>query len=242
MMITRPFTRSIADAWQRMHRDPQQYANALWVLIAVVMLWGLLYTPPTTGDRLGLRRFRTPIVAGGARVAEQFVMRERNLTGVEIRPAVMGPVSGALRVTLTDLTSGKLVRVADIPAADLVRDRSFVFAVGRIADSRGHWFELAIASSPEQPAGGIAFWATRGDRLDNAMLLINGVERWADLAFQSHTPLTSVLGLLLRSSGTDRVRQAIVLAGLVAIWLLVGVVLRMLATGRAEALVRGRAT
>ena len=238
----RPFVSGIVDAAQRTLSDPRRFANALWMLIAVVMLWGLWYTPSTTGDRLGLRRFRTPVVAGDVRVAEQFVMRERSLTGVEIRPAVVGPVSGALRVILTDQTSGMVVRAADIPAADFARDRSYVFAVDRVEDSRGHWFELAIVSSPEQPAGGVAFWATRGDRLGNATLLINGVERWADLAFQSHTPVTSAIGLFRRSSGTDRMRQAIVLAGVVVVWLLVGVVLRMPAAAPAGAPVAGPAT
>jgi hypothetical protein len=241
-MITRPFASSMADAWYQMQRDPRRFANALWLLLAAVLVWGLWFAPSATGDRLGLRRFKTPVVAGDVRVAEQFVMRERDLTGVEIRPAAIGSVGGLLRLTFTDLTSGTVIRAADIPAADLVRDRSFLFAVDRIQESRGHWFELAITSSPEQPASGVAFWATRGDRLGNAMLLINGAERWADLAFQSHTPVTSAVGLLQRSSGFNRIRQAIVLAGIFVIWLLVGVVLRMLAAAPADAPVPGRAT
>ena len=54
-----------------------------------------------------------------------------------------------------------------------------------IPDSRDIIYQLDILSSPEAPSRGVALRATKGERLANGVLLINGVERWADLAFET---------------------------------------------------------
>ena len=157
-------------------------------------------------------------------------MNQANLNGIEIRPAQVGAPAGALHLTLTEVRSGRVVRSAEISAAELVRNRSFLFAVDRVAGSYGQWFELTVASSLHQPAGGVALWTTRGERLKNARFTINGVERWGTLAFRTRTPsTTSLIGRLAESSGAARARQLLILSGLVTVWALVGVILRRVA-------------
>jgi hypothetical protein len=200
----------------------------VWLLLGLVLVWGLSYVSPTTGDALGIRRFRTPEIAGGTRIAQQFFMRENMLTGIEVRPSVVGEVTGALHFTLTDLTTEKVVQSVEVTARDVVRADRFGLWIGRIDDSKEHWYELAIASSNNVPARGVAFWATRGERLDNATLLINGVERWADLSFRATTSATSMIGGLRQPAG--RTRRLIVIAALIAVWGLVGILLRTITT------------
>ena|SRR5688572_26391001 len=213
---------------QQTAHEPHWLASRLWFTLGIVLVWGFWYAPSTTGDELGIRRFRTPEITGEMRIAQQFVMRERMLTGVEIRPSVVGDVGGTLRFTVTDQTSEQVIQSVNVSARDVVKDDWFPLTIGRIDDSNGHWFELAIASAPEDPARGVAFWATRGDRLPNAMLLINGAERWADLTFRTRTPVMSMIdGLLTPSAGLG---SRILLAGaLAAAWVFVGIVLRQLA-------------
>jgi hypothetical protein len=218
---------AIANDWRRTARDPRRLASRLWLLLGVALAWGLWYAPPTTGDALGIRRFRTPEITGNTRIAQQFVMHERMLTGVEVRPSVVGEVAGSLHFTFTDLTTEQVIQSMDVSVRDVVKDDWFGIWIGRIDDSREHWFELAIASSSDAPARGVAFWATRGERLDNAMLLINGAERWADLAFRARTPTTSMIDGLRRPEG--RTRRLVVIASLIAGWMLVGGLLRAVA-------------
>ena len=59
------------------------------------------------------------------------------------------------------------------------------------------------------------------------MLLINGAERWAELAFRARTPARSMIDMLW--SGDAGPRRWLVLLGLMASWLLVGVLLRAVA-------------
>jgi hypothetical protein len=91
-------------------------------------------------------------------------------------------------------------------------------------------FELAIAPSPGASAHGVAFWATKGERLDDAVLLINGVERWADLAFRTRTSSASLLTRLMQPSGSQGLRPWMASAGALVAWLLIGVALRAVAT------------
>ena len=201
--ILRRTAAAMANDWRRTIHAPRRLANRLWLLLGVALVWGLWYVPATTGDALGVRRFRTPEIAGSTRIAQQFVMRERMLTGIEVRPSVVGDVAGSLHFTVTDLTTEQVIQSVDVSARDVVKDDRFNMWFGRIDDSRGHWFELSVTSSSAVPARGVAFWATRGERLDNAMLLINGAERWADLAFRARTPTTSMLSLIHISEPRD---------------------------------------
>jgi hypothetical protein len=225
--ILRRAAGALANDWRRTTRDPRRLATRVWLLLGAALALGLWYSPPTTGDALGIRRFRTPEIAGSLRIAQQFVMRERMLTGVEVRPGVVGDVAGALRFTFTDLTTEQVIQAVDVSARDVVKDDRFSLWIGRIDDSQGHWFELAISSSTAAPARGVAFWATRGERLDNAMLLINGAERWADLAFRATTPATSMIEGLGQPEG--RTRRLVVMAALIVVWVLVGMLLRTIA-------------
>jgi hypothetical protein len=194
--------------------------------LGVITMAGLWYPPSTTGDALGIRRFRTPEIAGNLRIAQQFVMHEQLLTGVEIRPAAVGPISGALRLTLTDVTTGQRLRSSDVLAGDLVREDRFMFSVDEVDASKGHRFELGIASSSEHPATGIAFWATKGERLEDAVLLINGKERWADLAFRTRAARSSVAETLMYAPSERTPAHVVAVAALMAVWVLVGIVLR----------------
>lgn len=206
---------------------PGWWASRLWLLLGLALVWGFWYSPSTTGDGPGLRRFRTPEISGTTRIAQQFVMRERMLTGIDVRPSVVGEVGGSLQFMVTDQTDERLIQLVNIPARDVVKQTWFPLTIGRIDDSSGHWFELAVASAPEDPARGVAFWATRGDRLDNAMLFINGAERWADLAFRTHTTTMSMRdGLTQRANVLPRM---IIALALIAVWALVGVLLRTVA-------------
>ena len=208
--------------------NPRRLANSLWIAVGVVMIWAALDASSTTGDALGIRRFRTPEVRGTVSVAQRFRMRENRLTAVEVYPAVAGPLAGTMRLTLTDLTTARLVRSADVPTADIARDERFVLPVA-VDESMNHWFELTIASSPAEPASGVAFWATKGQRLDDATLLVNGRERWADLAFRTHVS-SWLSGNLPGGDSTWRLRSLIAAVAMIALWGLIGLSLRLIAT------------
>jgi hypothetical protein len=226
---SRDLIRSVIDRGRRQSENPRRLARGLWIAVGLVMIWAAVHTSSTTGDAPGIRRFRTPEVTGNVRLAQRFRMHESRLTGVAIYPAVAGSAAGALRLTLTDLTTASLVRSADVAAADVVRDDRFVFSVGRVDASMGHWFELAITASPEEPATGVAFWATKGDRLEDAMLIINGHERWADLAFRTQvSPWLS--GNPFRADSGWQLRYLIAAVAMIALWGLIGVSLRIVAT------------
>jgi hypothetical protein len=204
-------------------------ARVLFGIIAAVFVYGLWFTPSAVGDRLGLRRFLTPEITGTTRVGQHFAMSNGGLSAIELRPAAVGEVAGVLRFTLVN--ENRIVHTAELPAADFVRDERFTFVFPPQPDSRGRDYELYIDSSPEQPATGVALWATRGDRVPGAWLIINSASRWASLAFQTHTPnSTPLIYRVVQSSGARRVRLLFVLGCLIGTWLLVGVILRAIAT------------
>ena len=197
--------------------------------MGIVLVWGLWPTYPTIGDSVGLRRFRTPEIPSVSRLGQRFVMNAGGLSAIEVRPAVIGEAVGVLRLTL--VSEERVVHTADVPAKQFTQDGRFVFTFPPQRESGGRPYELYIDSSPQQPASGVALWATKGDRVTEGWLIINRASRWANLAFQTHTPATTpFIHRILQSSGAQRVRLLFVLGCLIGIWLLVGVILRTIAT------------
>jgi hypothetical protein len=140
-----------------------------------------------TGDRLGIRRFVTPEIASEWRIGELFRMNTGGLHAITIRPAVVGSPAGRVRLELRSVTphAARVFRSAEVSAAEFAASDTYRFEFAPIPDSRDVIYRLDILSSPDAPSRGVALRATRGERLTNGVLLINGVERWADLAFET---------------------------------------------------------
>jgi len=155
-------------------------------------------------------------------------MNRPELEGVEIRAAAVGPVSGAFRFTLRDGSAGEALRQTEVAAADLVRGQSYVFRFSRIERSRDRPFEITLAPLPENPGRGVALWATKGERVPQGGLTINGTLRWASLAFQTHTPAIYPLRAFFTAGDTERPPRWLVLAGLMGSWISLRFVLRSL--------------
>jgi hypothetical protein len=161
--------------------------GAAVLFVAVAAMTGIGQTFGKTGDGLGIRRFVTPEIAPGWRVGERFKMDTGGLRAITIRPAVVGSPEGRVRLELRSVTpyAARVFRSAELPAAEFARANTYQFEFAAIPDSRDVIYQLDILSSPEAPSRGVALRATKGERLANGVLLINGVERWADLAFET---------------------------------------------------------
>jgi hypothetical protein len=151
-----------------------------------------------------------------------------NLNAVDLQATAIGPLTGRIRLELIDFDMSRVplvVRRADVDASALARSERYRFEFEPIRDSDDHRFRLDISSSPDAPSSGVAFWATKGKRYANGTLLTNERERWADLAFQTHTPARRTLSALLDGRYMSKASGAIALAGLFVSWLAIGVVL-----------------
>lgn len=195
----------------------------------------LLAAPSVTlpGDDLGIRRFQTPAVGPYMRLGQTFTMTADGLRAIEVFPVpVGGRVSGNVRFDLYevyDLGSehrATLVRSAEIPAEELVKASSYRFEFAPIVDSEDRTYRLDFTASPGES---IAFWATKGKRYDRGTMHANGRDRWADLAFQVDAPAPSVWGGLMTLRETNPVRASLVIAAFLALWFLLGLVLRGIA-------------
>jgi hypothetical protein len=175
-----------------------------------------------------VRRFLTPEVGGAFRVAQLFLMDDLDLSGVEIRAAAVGPVSGSLLFTLRDIDTGHEVR-AHVAAADLVRAESYVFWFPPIQLSSGHEFRLDVGPSPGTSRSGVAFWATKGARLDYGGLFINDTPRWASLAFQTRTPAVAPIRTIFGARDPGRPPRWLAVIGLAGAWLALRFVLKAVA-------------
>ena len=142
------------------------------------------------GRPLGFNRFQTPEIGVDRRMSQRFFMIEPNLSGVDIRPVAIGPVQGKVQLELRAIRddSAVVVRGTEVSAEDLVRADTYRFNFDPILDSRGHSYRLDILSSPESPAGGVALWATKGPRFNDGYLSVNGLERYANLAYRPYVP------------------------------------------------------
>jgi hypothetical protein len=222
--------RRIAGRLGRFTWTPPAIANASWWTLTLVMAVGLLVPGRLVGDGPGLRRFLTPEITGNTRISQTFRMNAWDMDAIEIYPAAVGPLSGTLRLTLTDYTLRKgVVRSADVAAADVARTSSYVFAFEPVERSRDHVFRLDITPSPASGAGGVAFWATKGARLPEAALFINDVERWSDLAFRARAPMSSAFRALVETRDPARPPYGLGLACLIVVWASVRLLLRAVA-------------
>jgi hypothetical protein len=159
-------------------------------LFVVVCLTSIDGAPPLPGDRPGWRRFQTPPIEGTLHIGELFTMSRPSLAAIDIRPVAVGPVRGRIRLALRTAGDGVTpvdIRSAEVDAADVVRNGAYRFEFAPVHDSAGRRYRLEISSSAESPSSGVALWATKGDRLEDATLMVNGMERWAELAFQTHS-------------------------------------------------------
>jgi hypothetical protein len=200
--------------------------DAGWCLLGAALLLALVVSPDTVGSAVGLRRFLTPEIGPAWQVAQRFTMDARGLSAIEIRAHRVGEAAGTFVVTLRDRDAPDTVRRTEVPAAELVRGASYTVRFDPIARSQNHEFELAIAPSPADPGRGVALWATKGET-DAGALRINGAERWASLAFQTHTPSVS-LGRSFFRAEAGRPPRWLGLIALIGQWLALRVVLRAL--------------
>jgi hypothetical protein len=198
-------------------------------------VFALLLAAPSISlpeDDLGIRRFQTPPLGEDVRLSQTFTMTGDGLHAIELSAAPSGEaVSGGVRFELYDRTleaedARVPVRSAEVTAADLVKTSSYQFEFAPILDSKDRVYRLDLVSSSEQPARGVAFWATKGERYRHGALMVNNQARWADLAFRTEAPAPSRWRLLMTLRRTNPIRAYAVMAGLVATWVGLGIALR----------------
>lgn len=204
-------------------------ATLTWVIVGVVYLVALaLPTAWLPSDDLGLRRFRTPEITTGMPLAQTFEMTADGLQAIEFYATpTRERVSGDIRLELWDVTGGpdRLVRSAEVEAADLVSAFSYRFEFPPVLDSNNRIYRLDLITSGASPAQGVALLATKGERYAGGTLLVNGMIRWADLAFETYAPAPSGLALLLATGRSVPSRGHFVLAAFAANWIALGVLL-----------------
>ena len=202
---------------------------AAWIIAGVAGV--LTLTTPEArlpSDDVGLRRFVVPI-DDETSVSQTFTMTADGLRGVEVAAAATGDAaSGILRFELTEEGSG-VVRTGEFASASLLASPSYTVEFAPIDDSKDSAFHLELLSSEQDPARGVALWATKGERYDGGTLQINGRDRWADLAFRTVAPAgRSIWDRLMdmESPPPGISRTAVILAALAAYLLVSGFVLR----------------
>ncbi len=211
-------------------RTPTQLAAVAWCGVPLVFA-ALLATPSVTlpGDNLGLRRFQTPELSPGVLLGQTFDMAGDGLYAIEVFPvATSERGSGSVRFVLYDVTESRLTRVrgAVVTADRLLQSPSYRFEFPPIGNSADHSYRLDIA--PVQTEG-IAFWATKGERYLGGNLRINNQDRWADMGFRAYAPAPSIGWLLMTLRDTNPVRGYVVIVSFVAVWLLLGLLVRAMA-------------
>ena len=215
-----------------------------WILPVCGAL--LLATPTVTlpGDDLGIRGFVTPSLGPNVTLGQTFVMTVEGLRGIEVFPlAVDAEPSGEVRFEIYELFGvgddyrETLTRSVSVSARDLLRAPSYTLSFAPIASSRDRMYRLDVTGPA---AEAIAFWATKGTRYGGGTMEINGLARWADVAFHTDAPVPSVWALLMRLRDTHATRAYAVMVACPVIWLLVGYVTRRLEglAGESEAVAR----
>jgi hypothetical protein len=201
-------------------------ANVAWAVAGAALAAMLLLPHATMGDSLGWRRALTPPVTRQMVAAQRFRMDAQGLSAVEFHAVADGPAAGSYQLTLRDRTDPGVTRTSVVPAAILAGARTFVFRFAPIEASAGRDFELEVAPAPANPGRGIALRITRGDRIEHGGLLLNGVPRWASLAFSTHTATKPPMQALLDARTSDRPPGWLAIAALAVGWVALGFALR----------------
>jgi hypothetical protein len=209
-----------------MKPSPASLVDIGWWLMGAVIAMAL-FVHWTAGSSLGLRRFVTPEPSDRYTVAQRFTMDAPGLSAIEIRTRAVRAVSGRYDLILRDRTSSN-ERLKTVDAADLVRDRRYLFAFDPIEDAHGHEFEFEIRPAASNIGRGVALWATMGSRRDGGGLVINGKPRWASLAFRTRATAGSLLAALTGDDDPDRPPRWLAIAGLLGSWIGVRFVARAL--------------
>ena len=207
-----------------------------WATFGYLIVGGLslaLLAMPSVrlpSDDVGwLRRFPSPEIVPGIRLSQTFEMTTDGLRAVEVWPIVVGRVSGEILMELLDVTGNddRLIRISSVRAADVAGADPYRFEFTPVPDSEDRVYQLDVTASGANPAAGIAVWATKGERYAGGSMLVNGVPRWADMAFKAHAPAPSGLQLLTAgAAGSGLSRGHVVLAAIAASWIALGVFLR----------------
>jgi hypothetical protein len=211
--------------------NASRLALAAWGTLGVVLIW-LLTQPSTPGNHSWLRRFQTPQVTRGYTIAQRFNMNRPGLHAVAFHPAPHGTaVSGEIRFILRDMTDsddGRVVRTGRVPAVALADRSSYRFDFEPIADSRHRMYRFEIVATTDH--SGVALAATRmPKRYPYDALTVNGRDRWASLLYQTDAVNPTIWSTLWNGRTDSRMPGKLVLALLVANWLLMGVLFRLLA-------------
>jgi hypothetical protein len=217
-----------------MIRIRASFADLAWWSLGLLLAAAVFGPPQHVGERLGLRRHLTPQVSDEWRIGQRFRMDAPMLNGVEIRAAAVGPVSGRVRLALQDRDAREVQRSAEVAAAELVREGSYVFRFEPIAKSADHEYQFEIAPAADDPGRGVALWATKGPREEYSALRINNERRWGSLAFQTYTPAVSVFNRLIQADDSARPSAWLALVGLFGGWLALRFVLRAVAAAEPE--------
>jgi hypothetical protein len=209
----------------------RRWATFAWLIVGALSLAMLAMSiVRLPSDEVGLlRRFPSPEIAPDIRISQTFEMTTDGLRDVEFSAVAIGQVSGDIRMELHDITGhdDRLMRSADVGAADVVGVESYRFEFSPVLDSRNRIYQLDLTASGTNPADGVAVWATKGERYTGGTMLVNGVPRWADMAFKAHAPAPSGLQLLTAGAVDSSVsRGHVVLAAFAAVWIAFGLFLR----------------
>jgi hypothetical protein len=196
-----------------------------WTAIGIGLAAILVVRPPTTGDRLGLKRFVSPEMNSDWRVGQRFTMNASGLNAIEVAPVAVGVVTGRYQWRLREVPYGP-ERMGEVAASELVRTSSYIFTFAPVVDSRGRQFELTIAPAEREPGRGVALRATKGQRLKGGGLLINDALRWGSLAFRTQTSAVTNVRALTSTSDRDRPPRWLALPGLFGGWVAIGFLLR----------------
>ena len=208
---------------------------AVWALLLLVLAAGLLMRRDLVGDGLGLRRFQTPELVDGDRVAQSFRMDADGLRSVEFRAVPAGDrPAGIVVFELARLGDNKtVVRRGEAAVADVVRSGRYRFSFDPIEESLQRFYSFEIEVAGSAPGHGIILRATRGERLREGEFLFNGERRWATLAFQTDADVTSPWNMLATAGWNPLeppMLKMVVVIGFASVWLLLGFLLRALAT------------
>ena len=178
----------------------------------------------------GVRSFATPPIVGAVYVGQIFEMTAPNLNGITVQPVPADDTRGRLEFRLVDLTSPSqdVVRRMQVEA-QAVGQGSYRWSFDPIPDSKRREYLFQVVSSADNPASGPAFRAARGDGYERGDLLINGVERWADLVFRAEAPNPRVWQLIARAEGPGGFRVAyLIIPAMILLWTCVAIALRAL--------------
>jgi hypothetical protein len=213
------------------HKGRVAFASASGILLAV-LAGGLLLPRGLTGDDLGLRRFRTPELVDGDRVAQSFMMDADGLRAIGFHVAPTSERhSGTVVFELLRLGATKtLVRRGEAAMADVVRGDQYRFSFEPVEGSLHQQYSFEIAVSGTARAESMALWATKGEREPEGEFRFNGEPRWATLAFETDANVVSLPWQMLAASGWNplgpRILRPFVVVALASVWVCVALLLR----------------